>query len=269
MRARLAGAMLGVVAIVAGCGWTQPATGPDLTSVAFSSPPSEDRALVAAREELLRRCMAARGFTYRPAAPALLPAADTPPSGGYGLSAQFAKPRPGAARAPGFHRALLGSPRETGTLRLEGGTVVIYRTSGCYAKAMGTLYGSVRRYQSFVARRNALRALAGARLDRDPRLARAAAGWTRCMAARGFRSTSPEEARMDVYDAYMKGSDRAPARERATAAADRACGAELYSALARAQRDTVRAMSGAERATAVTLARARAAAVERARRTIS
>ena len=111
--------------------------------------------------------MAERGFTLPPAAPApSIPTADTPPSGaGYGLFAQFAKAEPATRRhdGAGFRRALMGSPRQTGTLRLPDGAVVTYRSRGCYADAMATLYGSVRRYQRLVFTRNTVRSAAGER----------------------------------------------------------------------------------------------------------
>ena len=93
------------------------------------------------------------------------------------------------------------------------------------------------------------------------------------MRMRGLPYPSPEAARQDVYDAYMKGSDRARVRRRelATAAADRYCAerTQIYPALTRAQQDAVRAMSSAERAAAAAIARSRATALERARRIVS
>ncbi len=197
MRVSVVGSMIGLSAMVAGCGSSQPAAAPpatrvDVASVAFSSAQEDRQArtLAAARDQLVRRCMTARGFTYPPTAPApSIPTTDGPPSGaGYGLFAQFAKPAPRhtASTKRGFRRALMGSPRQTGTLHLPDGVVVTYRSSGCYAHAMATLYGSVRRYQWLVFTRNGVRSMAGERLARDPRLAHALAGWTRCMKRRGF-----------------------------------------------------------------------------------
>ena len=283
MRASVVGPVIGLAAMVAGCGSSQPATAPpttggDVATVAFSSAEEarQTRTLVAAREQLIRRCMAGRGFAYQPAAPPpAIPVADAPPSrNGYGLYAQLANgaPRRAAPRGASIHRALLGSSRQTGTLRLPGGAIVTYRSRGCYAHAMGTLYGSVRRYQQLVWRRNAVRSAAGERLARDPRLAGALTGWTRCMAIRGFRYPSPDAARRGVYDAYLKASDRAPVRQRelATAAADRYCAERtaFYSELARAQSDAIHEMSTAERSAAAAIARGRAAALERARRIV-
>ena len=138
---------------------------------------------------------------------------------------------------------------------------------------MATLYGSVRSYQWVVFTRNTVRSTAGARLERDPQLARALTGWTRCMKLRGFPSASPEAARLDLYDAYMKASDRARVRPRelAIAAADRYCAerTQIYAALAHAQRDALHAMSSAERAAATAIANSRATALERARRIVS
>jgi hypothetical protein len=279
VRASVAGPMIGLAAMVVGCGSPQPATAPptprdELASVAFEDPQAQTFA--AARAQLVRRCMAQRGFTLPTAAPApSVPTADTPPSGaGYGLFAQFAKARPRAdATEPGFRRALLGSPRRTGTLHLPDGAVVTYRTSGCYAHAMATLYGSARRYQWLVFTRNVVRGTAGERLARDPRLAGALTGWTRCMRMRGFPYPSPEAARQDVYDTYTKDFDRARAqrRELAIAAADRYCAerTQIYPELARAQHDAIRRMSSDERSAAVAIASLRATALERARRIVT
>jgi hypothetical protein len=278
MRGRAVGPMLGLAATVAGCGASQPATAPraDVASAVFSSSAREDGTLAAARRHLVRRCMTARGFTFSATAPAPpVPAADTPPSrAGYGLYAQFPKaaPRGKAPARPGFRRALMGSPRQTGTLHLPDGVTVKYRSKGCHAEAMGTLYGSVRRYQRLVAARNAVRSVAGERVARDLKLANALTGWTRCMKLRGLPYPSPDAARMGVYDAYLKASDRARVRPRelATAAADRYCAerTEIYPALARAQEDALRAMSSSERTTAIAIARARSTALDRARRAL-
>jgi hypothetical protein len=283
VRASVVGPVIGLAAMVAGCGATQPATAPpatggDVAAVAFSSAEEahQARTLAAAREQLIRRCMAGRGFAYQPAAPPpALPPADAAPSGaGYGLFAQFADAAPprAAPRGASMHRALMGSPRQTGSLRLPGGAIVTYRSGGCYAHATGTLYGSVRHYQQLVWRRNAVRSAAGQRLATDPRLAGSLTGWTRCMSIRGFRYPSPDAARQGVYDAYLKASDRAHVRQRelATAAADRYCAERtaFYSELARAQRDAVGEMSTAERSAAAAIARGRAAALERARRIV-
>ncbi len=275
MRARAAAL---VALAVAGCGSTQPATAPSPAAIARVAFPSaredrDSRTLVAARARLVRRCMAERGFTLPRAAPApSVPTADALPAAtGYGFAAQFTTTAPAAPRqAAAFERALMGSPREIATLRLPEMTVR-YRTGGCYAKAMGELYGSARRYQLLVAQRNLVRTTAGARVAADPRFARALTGWSRCMAAHGLPYASPDEARQAVFDAYLKTADRARQRERATATADRACGERtaLYSALARAQQDALRAMSSAERAAAAALARPRALAVERARRIVA
>ena len=277
MRARVAGSAIGLAVLVAGCGSSQPAAAPptvsaDVANVAFPSAREdrEARTLVAARARLVRRCMAERGFTLPRAAPApSVPTADALPAAtGYGFAARFTTTAPAAPRQTAtVERALMGSPRETATLRLPEMTVR-YRSGGCYAKAMGELYGSARRYQLLVAKRNVVRAAAGARVAADPRFARALTGWSRCMAGHGLPYASPDEARQAVFDAYLKTADRARQRERATATADRACGERtaLYSTLARAQQDALRAMSPAERAAAAALARPRAVAVERARR---
>ncbi len=134
---------------------------------------------------------------------------------------------------------------------------------------MAALYGSVRRYQLLVAKRNVVRTTVGARVASDPRLTRALTGWSRCMAARGLPYASPNEARQAVFDAYLKSSNAAR-QERATAAADRSCGERtaLYAELARAQQDALRGMSDAERVAAAALARPRALALERARRIV-
>jgi hypothetical protein len=283
VRAGVVGSVIGLAAMVVGCGSSRPTTAPpavagDVASVAFSSAQEERqaRSLAAAREQLVRRCMAARGIAYPPTALApSIPTADAPPSGaGYGLFAQFAKPAPlrAAPRGAAYRRALMGSPRQIATLHLAGGVTVRYRSGGCYAHAMGALYGSARRYQLLVARRNAVRSAAGERVASDRRLADALAGWTRCMAALGFPYPSPDAARQGVYDAYLKASDRARVRRRelATAAADRDCAqrTDLYPALARARHDALREMPSAERAAAVALARSRATALERARRIV-
>jgi hypothetical protein len=234
MRALAAGSALALAAmVVVGCGSSQPATAPPrvadaVARVAFPSAQEdrEARTLAAARARLVRRCMAERGFTFPQAEPA-------------------------PTETASYRRALMGSPRETATLRLPEMTVR-YRSGGCYAHAMGALYGSVRRYQLLVAKRNVVRTTMGARVASDPRLTRALAGWRRCMAARGLPYASPDEARVaGISDGYC---------------AERTA---LDAELTRAQDDALRELSSGQRAEAAVLARWRAAAVERARRIVS
>jgi hypothetical protein len=283
VRARVAGPVLGLAMVLVGCGSSQPATAPSpvadaVARVAFPSAREdrEMRTFAAAREQLVHRCMAARGFSS-PAAPVLsVPVADAPPSrAGYGLSRQFAKTTPLPAmptETAASRHALMGSPHQTATIRLPGGMIVRYRSRGCYADAMGALYGSVRRYQLLVARRNVVRSAVGARVASDPRFVRATTGWSRCMATRGLPYRSPDEARQAVFEAYLKDPDRARVarRERATAAADLSCAERTtyYAALAQARDDALAEMSTAERAAAAALARPRAIALERARRIV-
>jgi hypothetical protein len=106
--------VIALAVVLAGCGASQPA-------------PAPHASVAAARDRLVRRCMAAHGFSF-----------------------------PAPKVTPAFRRALLGSPRQIGTLRLSGGVIVRYRTHGCYPHAIGVLYGSVRRYQQIVAARNML-----------------------------------------------------------------------------------------------------------------
>jgi hypothetical protein len=116
--------------VVAGCGSTQPAAAPSDARAALPSA-QESRILVAARARLVRRCMAGRGFTV-----------------------------PAERQTAAYRRALMGT--RTATLRLPEMTVR-YRSNGCYAQAMGTLYGSVRSYQLLVAKRNVLAMSTGER----------------------------------------------------------------------------------------------------------
>jgi hypothetical protein len=131
MRAGVAGWAIALAALVAGCGSSQPAAVPSTAARVALPPAQDDGTLAAAREKLVRRCMAARGF---------------------------AAPETTAA----YRRALLGTPRQIGTLRMPGGAIVTYRSHGCHPHAMGVLYGSVRRYQLLVARANVARATSGA-----------------------------------------------------------------------------------------------------------
>ena len=297
-------AVLGLVAAtVVGCS-SQPATisssAPDVDAVAavvFRSSPSyaaDGRALYLARQELIGRCMARRGFAYH-ASPLLPePAAGRPSSGeGYGLYRAFA-PLSGAERAAvraagtpsaqpqarylrrlaparraAYERAMDGSSRATASLKLPAGGVVTYRTGGCYGRAIERLHGSLRRYYWLLTKQNEAGRTVGARLAGDATLQRALAAWRRCMAARGLRYRSPDEPRERVFRAYLSARTPATARavERATASADRAC--DRRSAVrkeeARAKRAAVRAVSAADQAAMVRLGRLRALAADRAR----
>lgn len=296
---------LGILAAtVAGCS-SQPATrsssAPPVDAVAAvvlrSSPAyaSDGRALYLARQALIGRCLAARGFAYHPSA--LLPeppGTDRPASrDGYGLYRAFAglgaaertavrsartpSAQPQArylrrlapARRVAYDRALDGSRSESGELRLAAGGTVRYPTGGCYGRAIARLHGSLRRYYWLLTKQNAAGRTVAARLSGDAVLQRSIAAWRRCMGARHLRDRSPDAARRRVYRAYL--SARRPAAARAVelevARADRACtrAAGVRRAQTRATRAAVRALAGADQATMLRLGRLRSAAAARAR----
>jgi hypothetical protein len=172
-------------------------------------------------------------------------------------------PAPHSAR---FRRALDGDPRAEATVRPPDGPALTYRTGGCYAAALGRLYGGLHSYEWLVASQNAAALRAGPRLAHDARLAAAARAWRSCMAAAGFDDRSPAQARDRLFAAYIRAAhpQAVRARELATAAADARCAerSRLYAVEARARRGALaparwRVLSG--------LARRRAAAVRRAR----
>ncbi|NBE50672.1 hypothetical protein [Streptomyces boluensis] len=192
-----------------------------------------ERAVVRqAEEELVRRCMAAQGFRYWPAAVNDPEASrqfdyvvdDITWAGTYGYGPDAPTAGPNAtyrARLPAksrkrYDRALDGSGRRVLKDTLPTGQTIQSPAEGCSAHAEQKLYGD--RAVWFHARVVAdnLAPLYQRKVLAHPRYLRAERAWAACMRERGFPYTSPGES-----------------RDRATAA--RRSGAEVRTAVAEAR----------------------------------
>jgi hypothetical protein len=291
---RWAGAMGALSLVMVGCGSSsQPTTDSpsrallrSASAVIFAAPDGSDaKTLALARERVLARCMTARGFAYE-AAP-LLPIAPSgdrlPAADGYGLYVRFANAGPrarallrsklrGGSRlhfARRYLRALEGTSRQKASIPLPGGSAITYLTGGCQAQAISRIYGNLAEYHRSVAELNSIRLAVGTRIAADKALRRAVSHWRRCMSERGFRYPNADAARAAVYQDYVRARSVASVRTReaVVAAADRACGerSAVYNAVSRARQNTVRDVPIRVLRQAGELARARTAAVRRAR----
>jgi hypothetical protein len=300
MRAK-ATLIVGVSAALAGCGSSQPAArapqpvAGQLAAALFHNGryEADGRALFRARSELVRGCMARRGFAYRADDGALPPPpAPVVPSlrDGYGLFARVSAVDPDvlrAARNPSssanarylralsaprraaYEHALGGSSRAVRSVRVPGAPALSYQTSGCYARAIARLDGSLAGYYTQLAAQNEVAITVNRELARDRRLTRSLMAWRTCMRARGFAYRTPGDARDAVYDAYIRAPDRTRVRRRelATASADRACGlrSAFYDEQGRARDRALRSLSARHVRWMLAFARSRAAATRRAR----
>ena len=294
--------IVGLATIVVGCASAQPTT---RTSVAVTRQlqaivfhdanyESDGSDLSRARQALVRRCMARRGFAFDPADEMLpLAPAPTAPSAraGYGLfksfkaadrdvlrdardpahsrNARYVRALP-ARRRSAYQRALIGLPTDTQTLRVSGAPPLRYRTGGCYARALASLDGSLTRYYGRIATQNAVAIAVNRQLVATGRRPGPLRAWRSCMRDRGLRYRNPGEARDALFDAYMNA--RRPAdvwrQERMSAAADRACGqrSAFYDDQQRAWERALRSLPARDVSRILAAARSRAAAARRARK---
>ncbi|MGW2226095.1 hypothetical protein [Streptomyces formicae] len=201
-----------------------------------------------AEEELIRRCMAERGFRYIKAPDDTEPvkmsadyaiSPDEAEERGYGLRAQLAS----AANAPrdannDALRALPKTQREKWQNAFSGGRKAPMlkvsvpevgqmqtRDGGCVAKARTQLYGSLDQFLKLVTFQGNFAGQMQQRAARDPRVTGLDKRWSTCMKNHGHAGlAAPSKAAVRAGDAYKKRGPEAAFRfETAIARADAAC----------------------------------------------
>ncbi|MFD9884552.1 hypothetical protein ACFWZT_24150 [Streptomyces alboflavus] len=219
---------------------------------------AQQKRLHAAQEQLIVRCMADRGFAYRPN-PWFVPRApseDDPRKGdqvqrrrqvGYEAAAHLRKVRLPADPNAAYVRSLAAAKRTSytaalfGTLghkvlaKLPDGSETYMYADGCNARALRDLYGDLRVWMRAQMVATNLDAEIDRRLLNDKRVTALDAPWSRCMAAAGHRYRDTSAARSAVFEGHDKalrqksarGEAAAQRRETAVAVADATCDASV------------------------------------------
>lgn len=155
-----------------------------------------------ARQNLIRQCMAARGFSYTPVTPQHVDSASTAPAeSGVDPNLSWVMSLDAKTRAA-HYRALYGTdnpfePTASAT------------PEGCATQAYARIPGVFALSSTLSAELEDLRRA----MKNDPRVVAADARWGDCMAAQGFAVSSREE--------VLRGVDSSPAGDRSALAADR------------------------------------------------
>ncbi|MEV5431954.1 hypothetical protein [Streptomyces sp. NPDC052701] len=180
----------------------------------------EDR-LHRAEQLLLRACMRAQGFEYRPVPRNPVPEAREFPyvlddvawarEHGYGtdirreaaearekdVNQRYFRSLPPARRAQAL-RAANGPDPNGITARTPDGMVLRRSTEGCHAQAERTLYGDLAAWFQAEVTLDSLSPMRHTRVPADPAFARAVEPWARCMRAAGHPYASPAHLRRDA-----------------------------------------------------------------------
>jgi len=253
--AAAAAAAAAVAALVAGCAAAaSPVPAPDPARI-FSTTMSPAQVLTinTAQQELERHCMAKAGFRFqmspRAATPVMTKGGDTNPllvntsllrQHGYGLyqatsASQGQRAGPAdpnmrylrsltSARRARWNSAFLGTAQEAVTL--PDGSRLAFPRNGCYARALGAMYGSVTRYYALQDYASNLVSRIGIQAGWSAQWQHAQAEWRRCMATAGFPYANETAAEIEIYDRYQApGANRAGvhAYELRVAARDAGC----------------------------------------------
>ena len=223
----------GASVLLAAC---SPATGqvtpPDVSRI-LSASVSQVQALTinTAQQELEKRCMAKAGFRFLispPAAPSLTPNGDSNPllvdtsqlrNTGYGiyqtvtLASRSSRRKAAADPNTAYLQSLsLGKQSRwdatfhgTGqaTVTLPDGSRLSFPVHGCYAQALGGLYGSVVRYYALQDYASNLMSRIGIQAGWSAAWQQAQARWRRCMAARGYHYQNETAAELEIYNRYQ------------------------------------------------------------------
>jgi hypothetical protein len=244
-----------VAALVAGCAAAaSPAPAPDSARI-FSTTMSQAQTLTinTAQQELERRCMAKAGLRFRispqAAKPVLTKGGDTNPllvntsllrNDGYGLYQVTASSR-GQRAGPAdpnvtYLKSLTSAQRARWSTTFQGtaqeavtlpdGSRLAFPKDGCYARALGELYGSVTRYYALQDYAGNLVSRIGIQAGWSAGWQRAQAEWRRCMTAAGYPYANETAAELRIYDRYqVRGTNRASVHsyELRVAARDAGC----------------------------------------------
>ncbi|MEU2185223.1 hypothetical protein, partial [Streptomyces thermolilacinus] len=185
-----------------------------------------------AEQELLRACMAAAGFRFRPVPENPLPEARDFPyvvdevrwaqRYGYGSGLRrraerlreedpnrvYLRGLP-AERRRAAVAALNGTPGGPGLrAELPGGAVIGHSGDGCQVAAWRDLYGDVERWYEASTLVDGLGAIRQRRVLADPRFRAAVPGWAACMRRHGMAYEKPGDARA-AFLGPGNGTDRA------------------------------------------------------------
>jgi hypothetical protein len=214
----------------------------------------DSRFLFLAEEELVSRCMAARGFRYVAVAPPKDAEEPEAPYGnddvewarryGFGklvaprsVLAEFERTHPNRTiverltpdRRRAYGQALTGDLRRQVAITLPDGSQRTATVDGCVADVRRRLYGDLRSWLMRGYQAQNIGQQVRARVIGDPRYTDAVARWRSCMQERGYRYEDPGTARRELGALLEKAPDpiRLRDREVAVAVADAECAARV------------------------------------------
>ena len=223
----------GASVLLAACSTAgSPAPPPDVSRI-LSAGVSQAQALTinTAQQELEKRCMAKAGFRFLispPAAPSFSRNGDSNPllvdisqlrKNGYGmyqtvtLASRSSRRKDPAdpnvaylqslspAKQSRWNTAFHGSAQATVTL--PEGSRLSFPVHGCYAQALGELYGSVVRYYALQDYASNLMSRIGIQAGWSAAWQQAQVRWRRCMAARGYDYQNETAAELEIYNRYQ------------------------------------------------------------------
>jgi hypothetical protein len=206
-------------------------TPPDASRI-LSASVSQAQALTInmAQQELEKRCMAKAGFRFLispPAAPSFTPNGDSNPllvdtsplrKTGYGIyqtvmSASRSSRRKAAADPNAAYLRSLSPAKQSSwntifhgtgqaTVTLPDDSRLSFPVHGCYARALGELYGSAVRYYALQDYASNLMSRIGIQAGWSAAWQQAQARWRRCMAAHGYHYQNETAAELEIYSRY-------------------------------------------------------------------
>lgn len=218
----------------------------------------DERFLVVAERELIRRCMEASGFRYiveRPTTAEVAADLDFSVGAGgdlasrrergYGLFEANQQRRDGGAersavdgdagqpqsandayvrslpadQQEAYMAALVGGESAPQQIETSSGDVIEMNRDGCVNEARQQIWEDPTRWMSLLMERQAIRNDLVGRAEQDGGFQQALGAWRGCMAARGFEFRTPSAAVDALAQEYAAASDPAEVRERETAVA--------------------------------------------------
>lgn len=248
-----------VLLVLSGCGSESTTSTPGLAPLAFDlvthtgSFRAGQHALDAAEHRITGECMAENGFPYPVEARPVDARTDeeraidldSRRTSGYGLYDSWARTRSAdgpdfpskldgyVARLPEhdravYRRALFGDEQEYRAIRLPDGSTTSFPAQGCVARARAGLFGDVVAWARVAYLPQTFNNIVTKRVTDDPDYAAAMGEWRGCMAARGYRFATPDDAAEQVSAGYRREgyTQTSRAHEIAVAVADGECARE-------------------------------------------
>lgn len=195
-------------------------------------PPGEEEFLLIAEEQLVSRCMEARGFQYvalvapeeepRPVSLYGNDDVESARQNGYGISSpvdsaidDFARNNPNqqhveslpTAEQNAWNAALTGTDGARVEVTLSDGRRLFTNADGCVAQVRAELYGDLASHMRIKYTARAIEEAAYIRVVADPIYLSALREWADCMTAKGYRLETPDAAREYVWEEFERSGE--------------------------------------------------------------